>query len=66
MLGERVLGSQASYLGRLGALSALLCGSVHAPQSKALLALEPALGNALALATCLVVAVAGACVARRG
>lgn len=65
MLGERVLGSQASYLGRLGALSALLCGACTLPAA-ALLALEPALGNVLALATCLVVAVAGACVARRG
>ncbi len=62
MLAERVLGSDASYLRRLGALSCLLCGAV-ALLGMVLVVLRPAPDNLLALLACVCLAASGAAVA---
>lgn len=64
MLGEMILGEGASYLRRLGALSALLCG-LAALAGLPLLALDPGPESTGAVVACAVVACAGAVAARR-
>ncbi len=63
MLGERIVGSEASYLRRLGALSGLLCGTC-ALLGLVLVALQPSTDNAVALFVCAALSVSGAIVAR--
>ena len=63
MLGERIVGSEASYLRRLGALSGLLCGTC-ALLGLVLVALQPSTDNAVALLVCAALSVSGAIVAR--
>lgn len=64
MLGERFLGADASYLSRLGALCALLCG-VCALLGAALLAVSRSAGDAVALVVCASVALAGLALVHR-
>lgn len=61
---ERVIGSEASYLRRLGALSALLCGAC-ALIGVVLAIAQPCASNFVATALAALVALAGALVARR-
>ena len=63
MLG-RVIGSEASYLRRLGALSALLCGAC-ALIGVVLAIAQPCASNLAATALAALIALAGALVARR-
>ena len=61
---ERVIGSEASYLRRLGALSALLCGAC-ALIGVVLAIAQPCASNLAATALAAPIALAGALVARR-
>ena len=61
---ERVIGSEASYLRRLGALSALLCGAC-ALIGVVLAVAQPCASNLAATALAALIALAGALVARR-
>lgn len=63
MDGEKITTPGTSYLARLGALSALLCG-VTAPLGVVLVVVDPAPHNLIALLVCVGVACAGAAVAR--
>lgn len=63
MLGEKILGADASYLSRLGALSALVCG-VAALLGIVLVALQPAAENVVAVLACAGLAAAGVATAR--
>lgn len=61
---ERVIGPEASYLRRLGALSALLCGTC-ALLGAALAVVQPCASNLAATAISALIALAGAWLARR-
>ena len=61
---ERVIGSEASDLRRLGALSALLCGAC-ALIGVVLAIAQPCASNLAATALAALIALAGALVARR-
>lgn len=61
---ERVIGPEASYLRRLGALSALLCGAC-ALVGATLAVAQPCASNLAATALAALIALAGALVARR-
>ncbi len=63
MFDEKMLGADASYLSRLGALSALVCGAV-ALLGIVLVALQPAAENVVAVLACAGLAVAGVATAR--
>ena len=63
MFDEKILGADASYLSRLGALSALLCGIV-ALLGIVLVALQPATENVIAVLACAGLAAAGVATAR--
>ena len=63
MFDEKILGTDASYLSRLGALSSLLC-SVVALLGIVLVALQPAAENVVAVLACAGLAVAGVATAR--
>lgn len=63
MFDEKILGADASYLSRLGALSALLCGVV-ALLGIVLVALQPAAENVIAVFACAGLAAAGVATAR--
>ena len=63
MLGEKIVGPEASYLRRLGALSGVLCGAT-ALLGAALVALRPEADNVVALVACAALAVSGVAVAR--
>lgn len=64
MPGEKTVDVEVTYLRRLGALTALLCGAA-ALLGAVLVALEPAPGNVAALVVSACLAVAGAAVFRR-
>lgn len=61
---ESILGPEASYLRRLGALCALFCGAC-AVLGVALVVAQPGAGNLVATVCALVVALAGAALALR-
>lgn len=61
---ENVLGPEASYLQRLGALCALLCG-VCAVLGLVLVAVRPSVDHLLATVWALAMALVGAALARR-
>lgn len=61
---ENILGSEASYLRRLGALCALLCGAC-AVLGLALVAVRPSVDHLVAAVGALAMALAGAALARR-
>ena len=63
MLGAQILGADASYLSRLGALSALVCGAA-ALLGIVLVALQPAAENVVAVLACAGLAAAGVATAR--
>ncbi len=63
MLGEKIVGAEASYLRRLGALSGLLCGAC-ALLGLVLVALQPTVENLGALLACAAVSGAGVALAR--
>lgn len=63
MFDEKMLDADASYLSRLGALSALLCGVV-ALLGIMLVALQPAAENVVAVLACAGLAAAGIATAR--
>ena len=63
MLGEKLLGADASYASRLGAMSALVCGVV-ALLGIVLVALQPAAENVVAVLACAGLAAAGVATAR--
>ena len=58
MFAEKIVGPEASYLRRLGALSGLLCGIV-ALLGLALVARQPSAENLVALLACVGVSGAG-------
>ena len=64
MLGEKILGTDASCLRRFGALSGLLCGTV-ALLGLLLVTLQPTFENFVALFVCAGMAGAGVVAARR-
>lgn len=64
MLGEKVLGQEASYLRRLGAQCALLCGVATVFGAAAYLA-APSADTAWATALAAAIAACGAVLARR-
>ena len=63
MVAEKIVGPEASYLRRLGALSATLCG-IAALLGLALVALQPSADNVVALLVCAGVSGAGVALAR--
>ena len=63
MLGEKILGADASYLSRLGALSALLCG-IATLLGIVLVVLQPDAGSVVAVLACAGLAAVGAATAR--
>ena len=63
MFDAKMLDADASYLSRLGALSALLCGVV-ALLGIVLVALQPAAENVVAVLACAGLAAAGGATAR--
>ena len=64
MLGEKILGPDASYLRRLGLMSALLCG-LAALLGVGALAIAPTVGVVGAVVLAAAIAVCGALLARR-
>ena len=58
MLAEKIVGPEASYLRRLGALSGLLCGVV-ALLGLVLVARQPSVENLVALLACATISAAG-------